>query len=81
MSPRHFARVFRRQVGMPPAAMVEEVRVEAARHLLEVTDHGHARIAADCGFGTEETLRRVFHRVLRVAPAEYRQRFSRREPV
>lgn len=77
MSPRHFARVFTAQVGRSPAAFVEQVRVEAARRQLEVTDHGHARVASDCGFGTEETLRRVFHRVVRVSPAEYRQRFRR----
>ncbi len=35
MSPRNFARVFRREVGVTPAAYVEQVRVELARRLLE----------------------------------------------
>ena len=35
MSPRHFARVFRDEVGSTPAAYVESVRVEVARRLLE----------------------------------------------
>ena len=38
MSPRHFARVFRDEVGSTPAAYVEQVRVEVARRLLETTD-------------------------------------------
>ncbi len=35
MSPRNFARVFRREVGLTPAAWVEQVRLEAARAALE----------------------------------------------
>ena len=35
MSPRNFARFFRRETGMTPAAYVEELRVERARQLLE----------------------------------------------
>jgi len=34
------------------------------------------RIATDCGFGTAETMRRVFLRRLQVAPSEYRGRFQ-----
>ena len=35
MSPRNFARFFRRETGITPAAYVEELRVERARQLLE----------------------------------------------
>ena len=35
MSPRHFARVFRREFGVTPARYVEQVRVETVRHQLE----------------------------------------------
>jgi transcriptional regulator GlxA family with amidase domain len=75
MSPRNFARVFTREVGMTPARYVEAARVEAARQRLERTRHGVDRIAADCGFGSAETLRRAFLRVLKVTPSEYRERF------
>ena len=76
MSPRHFARTFRKQTGKTPAAYVEQVRVEAARRTLELTDAPVAAIASDCGFGTEETMRRSFHRALGVAPSDYRRRFQ-----
>jgi transcriptional regulator GlxA family with amidase domain len=75
MSPRNFARVFRREVGTTPAAYVESLRVERARLLLESTEHQVDEIARRCGFGTVETLRRSFARRLRVSPAEYRLRF------
>jgi transcriptional regulator GlxA family with amidase domain len=32
-------------------------------------------VAATCGLGSAETLRRVFHRRLGVAPDSYRRRF------
>ena len=75
MSERNFARVFRRELGTTPAAHVEALRLEAARRQLETTAHPNKRIALDNGFGTVETLHRVFQRVLRVTPSEYRERF------
>jgi len=78
MSPRHFARVFRAESGVTPARYVEQVRLEAARRHLEDTAEPIAAVAEACGFGTPETMRRVFLRVLDVGPAEYRRRFHTR---
>jgi transcriptional regulator GlxA family with amidase domain len=55
---------------------VERVRLEAARRRLEDTTEPVASIATACGFGTAETMRRVFLRTLDVGPAEYRRRFQ-----
>ena len=78
MSPRNFARAFRRETGMTPAAYVESVRVEQARIALEGSDAQVESIARHCGFGTVETMRRAFHRRLGVNPAAYRSRFRPR---
>jgi transcriptional regulator GlxA family with amidase domain len=75
MSPRNFARVFSRQVGWTPARFVERLRVEAARRRLEESAAGLAQVARECGFGSADSLRRSFLRVLRVAPSDYRGRF------
>ena len=75
MSPRHFARAFRAETGLTPARYVERVRLEAARRRLEDTGEPIAAVASACGFGTAETMRRVFLRTLEVGPAEYRRRF------
>ncbi len=76
MSPRHFTRVFTDEVGVAPGAYVERVRTEAARRQLEETDDTVVAIAARCGFGTAETLRRTFIRRLGVPPDHYRKTFS-----
>lgn len=75
MSPRHFARVFRAEVGSTPARFVEMTRIEVARRWLEESQGGVESIASASGFGSGETMRRAFLRHLRVGPADYRNRF------
>jgi transcriptional regulator GlxA family with amidase domain len=75
MSPRTFARIYAAKMGITPARMVEKIRVEAVRRVLEETDMPIKRIAAECGFGQEERLRRAFARQVGTTPAEYRARF------
>src|SRR4051794_19356977 len=77
MSPRNFARFFRREIGLTPAAYVEELRVERARQLLEDSADPVDAISVRCGFGTPETMRRAFARRVGVSPAQYRSRFRR----
>ena len=81
LSPRHFARAFRAETGMTPARYVEQVRVEAARRMLEESAEPIATVASACGFGTPETMRRAFVRALEVGPAEYRRRFRSPPPA
>jgi transcriptional regulator GlxA family with amidase domain len=78
MSMRTFARAFRRETGTTPAAYVEELRVEAARRLLESTDLTVAAIARRVGIRHAETLHRAFHRRVGTTPDRYRQHFGRR---
>jgi transcriptional regulator GlxA family with amidase domain len=77
MSPRNFARIFTRELAVTPARYVENARVEAARQWLEDSRAGLEEIAAACGFGSAETLRRAFQRRLRVSPSAYRGAFAR----
>jgi transcriptional regulator GlxA family with amidase domain len=76
LSPRHFARVFRDEVGVTPAAWIETVRVAAARRVLEAGGEPPKQVAARCGFSDPDTLRRAFARHVGVTPAEYRKRFA-----
>ncbi|MEV0999008.1 GlxA family transcriptional regulator [Nonomuraea sp. NPDC050202] len=75
LSPRHLQRRFTTELGIPPAAYVERVRVEAAQRALENGGDPVEAIARRYGFGTAETLRRSFHRCLGIAPSDYRDRF------
>ncbi|MCE4226187.1 GlxA family transcriptional regulator [Methylobacterium sp. C25] len=77
MSPRHFARLFRVETGLTPAAYVEDVRIEAVRRLLETEDAALKQVAGACGFRDADTLRRAFVRRVGTTPAEYRRRHVR----
>lgn len=76
MSERSFARIFARETGETPARYVERARLDAARRLLTGTDLPQAVVAARSGFGSEERMRRAFHRQLKVSPAAFRARFQ-----
>ncbi|SPM43219.1 Transcriptional regulator GlxA family, contains an amidase domain and an AraC-type DNA-binding HTH domain [Mycobacterium numidiamassiliense] len=79
MSPRHFARVFSREVGQTPARYVEQVRVEAAQRRLEESTDSLEEIAGHCGFGSVNSMRRSFLRIRGIPPSAYRQRFSQHQ--
>ena len=76
MSERSFLRRYPAATGLTPGRAVERLRVEAARRLLAETAVPAKRIAERCGFGSAETMRRAFLRLLGVPPAEYRARFG-----
>ena len=76
MSERSFVRHYRAETGQTPARAVELIRVETARRQLADSAVAIKRIAAQCGFGSEETMRRSFLRALSITPQVYRERFS-----
>jgi transcriptional regulator GlxA family with amidase domain len=76
MSERSFSRHYAEATGQTPARAIERLRVEAARRLLSESRLPVKRIAQRCGFGSEETMRRSFLRLLATTPRDYRARFS-----
>jgi len=76
MSRRTFARRYVEAVGRTPARTVAAMRVEAAASRLVQSRQPLKRIAADCGFGSEQNLRRAFERSYGVLPLDYRARFA-----
>ncbi|RKE34835.1 AraC family transcriptional regulator with amidase-like domain [Paraburkholderia sp. BL23I1N1] len=76
MSPRTFARRYVDEVGRTPAKTVSALRLEAAARVLAESRRPLKQIALDCGFGSEQNLRRAFVRRFGVLPLEYRERFE-----
>jgi transcriptional regulator GlxA family with amidase domain len=75
MSERHLARVFRSECGTTPADYVEDLRLEAAKQLLERSDLTVEAIARRVGLSGAAVLHRLFQRRLGVTPSTYRRHF------
>lgn len=74
MSRRSFVRHYRQRTGRTPADAVEMIRLERAQGLLEIGTPVETT-ARKCGFGSPETMRRLFLRRLGVGPKEWQERF------
>ena len=73
LSPRQFSRLFRLETGVSPAKAVENLRLEAARFLLEQGRLPVETIAFDTGFGGRERMRRSFSRMCGQSPQSIRK--------
>ena len=81
MSPRTLQRQFQDATGMGPVSWLIRERVALARDLLESPATPMAQVAELAGFGSEESLRRHFRRIVATSPGAYRQRFCHAEMV
>lgn len=73
LSPRQFSRAFRAETGQTPAKAVENLRLEAARLMLEQSRHPVEVIAAETGFADRERMRRAFVRAFGQPPLAVRR--------
>jgi AraC-like DNA-binding protein len=70
MSPYHFIRVFAKQMGIPPHAYLNQVRVRRARELL-AAGWSIAATACETGFVDQSHLTRHFKRIWGITPGQY----------
>ena len=73
LSPRQFSRAFRSETGQSPAKAVENLRVEAARLLMEEGQLPIDTVAHETGFADRERMRRAFLRAFGQPPQAIRR--------
>ena len=73
LSPRQFSRAFQQETGQSPAKAIENLRIEAARLMVEQGRHSLDVIAREAGFGSRDRMRRAFIRSFGQAPQEIRR--------
>jgi transcriptional regulator GlxA family with amidase domain len=76
MAPRSFHRHFLASTGHTPATMVERLRLDHARLLLEVAHLPLDVVASRSGFGSAERLRRAFKRRFNIPTRDYERRLT-----
>jgi transcriptional regulator GlxA family with amidase domain len=73
LSPRQFSRAFRAETGQSPAKAVENLRVEAARLMMEQSRHPIDVVARQTGFADRDRMRRAFLRAFGQPPQVIRR--------
>jgi transcriptional regulator GlxA family with amidase domain len=73
LSPRQFSRAFRAETGQSPAKAIENLRVEAARLMMERSRHPIDVIAQQTGFADRDRMRRAFLRAFGQPPQVIRR--------
>jgi transcriptional regulator GlxA family with amidase domain len=76
LSPRQFSRAFLEETGQSPAKAVEQLRLEAARFMMEEGRQPVSEVAQHAGFGDRERMRRAFLRVFGVSAEALRGKAS-----
>lgn len=74
-----FNRRFKRATGHSPVRYLQHLRVEKAKQLLERSDLPVDEVSWEVGYEETAAFRRVFKRITRLSPNEYRRKF--RSPV
>ncbi|MEZ4668698.1 MAG: AraC family transcriptional regulator [Anaerolineae bacterium] len=70
LSPYHLTRLFRQQLGLPPHAYLNQVRVHHAKKLLSIGTP-IAEVAQITGFSDQSHLNKAFKRIVGVSPGQY----------
>jgi transcriptional regulator GlxA family with amidase domain len=73
LSPRQFSRVFHAETGQSPAKAIENLRVEAARLMMERSRHPVDVVADQTGFADRNRMRRAFLRAFGQPPQVIRR--------
>jgi AraC-like DNA-binding protein len=71
-STRTLMRLFRKEVGITIVDFILRRRIARARRLLQQDDRTCAEIAFECGFGSVQHFNRIFRRLERVSPTQWR---------
>ena len=72
LSPYYLLRAFRAEVGMPPYAYLESVRIRHTQRLIKA-GMSLAEVSAEVGFSSQSHMTRQFKKIIGVTPGQYAQ--------
>jgi AraC-like DNA-binding protein len=75
-SPEHLAHLFKKHLGQSPSEYIRTIRIREVARRLAYTDHTIEAIADDLCFANRHHLSRVFKRMMKEAPATFRNRIQ-----
>ena len=73
---RTFIRRFRKATALTPTEYCQQMRIEKAQEMLVLTNHSVERVSWTVGYEDPASFRRVFKKIVNLAPKEYRSLFQ-----
>ena len=73
---RSFKRRFSKATGLTPIGYVQQLRIESAKRRLEASDDPIDEISWGVGYEDPAFFRRLFKRITRITPGDYRRKFK-----
>lgn len=80
LSLHHFARMFKRTIGVAPYRYVVERRIERAKMMLRTASASLVDISLSVGFYSQSHFTSTFGRIVGATPTEFQVSMSRRRP-
>lgn len=77
-SRRNLVRRFIKATGLPPIEYLQNIRIEKAKQLLENSDQSVSEIISQTGYTDPKSFRKIFLKLVGIAPLEYRDKFKMR---
>jgi AraC family transcriptional regulator len=75
ISPHHFGKLFKQNMGMPPHRYVMQCRIDRAKKLLSKKQSFIAAIATQLGFHDQSHFTNVFRKHTNLTPRKYQKSF------
>lgn len=75
MSPSHFARVFKKEMGKSPISYLNDIRLKKVKRLLMLGEYSITEIALECGFSSSAYLSAAFQKAFGQSPSDYGKMF------
>jgi len=76
VSPRTINRYFNEVLGMSPLSYLQKLRIQRAKHLLEISMLDISTIVEQCGYRDNSSFCRLFKRETQISPLQFRRRFN-----
>jgi AraC-like DNA-binding protein len=77
MSPSHFYRTFKTELGISPVEFINNERIKLAVGLLQDPQRSIKDVYFDCGFESRSYFNRVFKNRQHIAPGEYQSKIQK----
>jgi AraC family transcriptional regulator len=73
LSPSHFTRIFKNEIGCPPVEYILKTRLDMAKRMLRSGDKPVTTIALDCGFNSSSYFSHCFLRAFNTSPSQFKK--------